>query len=183
MTAPVRSPIALFRQLATQVTTRSHHVSRRKREEKKNEGGEKGFVARTVEPHVLGERNAHGRLETQLPHEIPYGKRALVDGPRVETQVRGVEDGKEPPLLDNLPQGHPLLARGVAAGGVVRAGVQQHGRPGSGGLQGPLVRGHVHGAAGRVEVVEELALEACLGEDGAVVGVGRARDQDLGRPS
>lgn len=95
-----------------------------------------GAHALAVQAHVLGEGGAHGGLHAQLVDKVPDRPGVLVHAARVEAQVGRVEDGEEVARAHGRGDLPPPVARRVAAGGVVGAGVEDDGRVGLGGVQG-----------------------------------------------
>lgn len=91
--------------------------------------------------------------------------------------VGRVEEGQQAAARGHLQDGLPLLAAGVDAGGVVRAGVEQeHGALGRG-LQVLQQAVDVEAARGGEVVAVGDRLEAGRLEDGLVVGPGGRRDE------
>lgn len=77
-----------------------------------------------VPDHVLCKRLAERNL-VALRDKVSQRVRVLVGAARGEALVGHVEEGQVAARLDGVADGTPLLRRGIDAGGVVGAGVQQ----------------------------------------------------------
>lgn len=131
-----------------------------------------GADALAVEAHVLGEGGADGGLEAQLVDKVADGPGVLVDAARVEAQVGRVEDRVQAAGAHGVGDAGPALAGRVAPRRVVRAGVEDDGGVGLGGVQGCDQGVLVQGPGGVVVVGEPLDLEAHGLEEELVVGPG-----------
>lgn len=150
------------------------------RQRRRGRDEQDGTGALAVEAHGLGEGQTHGSLHAQVAvEEVAQGPGVLVDGARVEAEIGRVEDGEEALRADDVCDGAPLLARRVAAGRVVGAGVEDDGGVGLGGAQGGEVRVKVEGAGGVVVVRQPLDVEAHGLEEELVVGPGWRGDVDI----
>ena len=94
-----------------------------------------GARALAVQPEVLGEGLRDAQLEA-LRDEVPDGPGVGLEVARCEALVCAVEEGVEAAGADDGGDFFPLVAGGVDAGGVVRAGVQEDDAAGGGGGEG-----------------------------------------------
>lgn len=128
--------------------------------------------------HVLGKRLREADVVALLD-KVPHGKGVLVDVAAGEALVGHVEEAVVALRLHGGLDLLPLLGRGVDAGRVVRAGVEQeHAALGRGLDVGEQT---LEVEADRVLVVVPVLLDLHAGvlEDGGVVGPRRVRDVDL----
>jgi len=81
-----------------------------------------------VKAEILGETLRHAHLHIGLiVEEVAHCPGVLLDGAGGKALVCGIKEGEELLTLAEVCDGHPLLLARVQTGGVVCAGVQQHG--------------------------------------------------------
>ena len=107
--------------------------------------------ALAVEPEVLGEGLRDAELEPLLD-EVPNGPGVAFEVARREPLVGAVEKREEVSLPRHRGDLFPLVAGGVHAGGVVRAGVQEDDAAGGRGGEGGKHAAEVEGFGRGVEV-------------------------------
>lgn len=137
-----------------------------------------GTDSLTVQTHVLGEGLAQSNLVALLD-KVSDGVGVSVDVSGGKALVGHVEEGEVALGLDNLLDLSPLLGSGVDTGGVVGAGVEEHGGSVGGGLQVGEKTLKVQSNVLGVVVPVGGGLEAGGGEDGLVVSPRRLGEQDL----
>lgn len=121
-----------------------------------------------VKPEVFGEGLRDAKLEA-LPNEVADGPGVVLEIARRKALVSAVEEGKVLLGANDGCELFPLLPGGVHAGGVVRAGMQEHDTTLWGLLNGGLHAGEVKTLGLGGEVGVSFDGEVNVGEDLVVV--------------
>ena len=137
----------------------------------------KAARALTIEAQILGEALRDHHFEALL-EKISDGPGVIVEIAARKALVRAIEEGEQPLGAHRLCDLLPLISRGVDAGGVVGAGVQDDDAVFGGGVEGGDHVGEGEALGGFVEVRVRGDAEAAGGEDLVVVRPGGGGEVD-----
>lgn len=136
-----------------------------------------GAGALAVQAEVLGEGLRDAEFEAE-GDEVADGPGVVGEGAGGEALVGAVEEGEEFSRLHDRGDLFPLGLRGVDAGGVVGAGVEEDDAAGGSGGEGGEHGGEIEHFCRRVEVGVVGEGEGDVGEYLVVIGPGGGRDID-----